>query len=88
MTTFLSEPIAWKIAASVLGAVLALWRLRRFVATAENRRDIVVDGWVTRFSDDPAVYRQEEKRLTREQRKDIAAVIAIGLLEVLVWSYL
>jgi hypothetical protein len=88
MTISLSDPLVWKIGASIVGIGLAGWRLWSFRRASEERKDIVVDGWVTRWSDNPAEYRAEEKSIVRQHRETILMIIVIGAFEIFVWMYI
>ena len=88
MTIYLSDPTTWRVAAALIGIAAAMWRFRRFLVTVETREDIIVDGWITRFSDNPTAYRAEQKRITHEHRKDVLFLVVLAAFELFVWVYL
>jgi hypothetical protein len=88
MTISLYDPFVFRIAAGIVGIGLAGWQLWSLRRDTQERKDIVVDGWVTRWSDDPAEFRAEEKSLSRRHRETILMLIVIGAFEIVVWMYL
>lgn len=85
MTISLSEPLVWHIVAGIIGIGAVIWRLRKHRQAVENREDLIADGWVTRWVDDPAAYAAEDRSLMKAERDAVLLVLFNVALQFLAW---
>ena len=88
MTIFRFDPLYWHCALSVIDIVALVRSLRRSNRHYEDRREIVLDGWVTRWANEPEAYHAEHREILRRKRGAIWYCLVHSVLQVIIWTLL